>query len=74
MTSQEVKGPVGRYRHLGSERIDRKSIPNLELEAEMPPELSSFEIGRKVPRKPRPSGRSQGAQYDEATLPESPAL
>jgi len=30
--------------------------------------------GRKVPRKPRPSGRGQGAQYDEITLPESPAL
>jgi hypothetical protein len=25
-----------------SEGIDRKSIPNLKLEAEMPPELSSF--------------------------------
>ena len=27
---------------------------------------------RKVPRKPRPSGRGQGAQYHETTLPESP--
>jgi hypothetical protein len=55
--------------------VDTRSADlSKESVAEMPPELSSFEIGRKVPRKRRPSGRSQGAQYDEATLPESPAL
>jgi predicted amino acid-binding ACT domain protein len=28
---------------------------------------------RNVPRKLRPSGRGQGAQYEKITLPESPA-
>jgi hypothetical protein len=36
--------------------------------------LSKDDFDRKVPRKPRPSGRGPGAQYDETTLPESPAL
>jgi hypothetical protein len=31
-------------------------------------------IDRSVPRKPRPLGRGQGAQYQRTTLPESAAL
>jgi DNA polymerase len=36
--------------------------------------LPGSQVDRSVPRKPRPSGRGQGAQYERITLPESPAL
>jgi hypothetical protein len=48
------------------------SIDRFNLPSGLDPTKVSFD--RRVPRKPRPLGWDQGAQYNEITLPESPAL